>query len=73
MLLQKEEASRSHTCAEGEGGVRHLAEVTVDALQAGLPLVTVVTTAVPVPAAGRVAVARPVAVAGAVRAPESRV
>lgn len=63
--------SANGTCAQREGVIPDFTEVAVDAVQAELPLVAVVTAAFPVPAAGPVAVTRSVAMARSLRAPHT--
>lgn len=60
-----------HTCAQGEGVIPHFAEVAVDAVQAELPFVAVVTAALAVPSTGPIAVAHPVSMTRSVRAPHT--
>lgn len=57
-----------HTCAQGEGVIPHFIEVAVDAVQAELPIVAVVTAALAVPSTSPVAVAHPVSMTRSVRA-----
>lgn len=56
------------TCAQREGGVPHFVEVAVDAVQAELPFVGVVTAALAVASASSVAVTLSVSVTRRVRA-----
>lgn len=60
-----------HTCTQRESVVPHFVEVAVDAVEAELPFVTVVTAALPVSSASPVAIAHPVPMTRSVRAPHT--
>lgn len=56
------------TCAQGEGVIPHFIEVTVYAVQAELPFITVVTAALSITSSSSVTVAHSISMTGSLRA-----
>lgn len=59
------------TCAQRKGFVPHFVEVAIDAVQAKIPFITVVTAALSVPSTSPVAITHPVSMTRSVRAPHT--